>query len=223
MSDFDSNVHQLYAALIGTTADGSESNDLVTGAPDGNGLEAWRKLHRRWGPLTGARKRMILRTIPPPPKCAADELGSALEKWIQTIAKYERRRDETGLQMRIPEDIKMAALEMLVPADLENHIVLNEHRLMTFQDCLAEVTSIVEARTGMKIKEPSIKERQVRNPNDMDIGSLGNPKGKSKGKDKGKGSKGSKGKTKSSSSGSQSSQTGTGHGSGTTGQQSKHK
>ena len=52
---------------------------------------------------------MILRTIISPPKCTADELGSALEKWIQTIAKYERRRDEAGTQMRIPEDIKMAA------------------------------------------------------------------------------------------------------------------
>ena len=112
---------------------------------------------------------MILRTIISPPKCNADELGSALEKWIQTIAKYERRRDETGLQMRIPEDIKMAALEMLVPAHLENHIVLNKHRLTTFQDCLAEVTSIVEARTGMKIKEPSIKELKQEVVKGMDL------------------------------------------------------
>ncbi|CAK0864353.1 unnamed protein product, partial [Prorocentrum cordatum] len=163
-------INQLYAALISTTADGSESNDLVTGAPDGNGLEAWRKLHRRWDPTTGPRKRLILRSIISPPKCNAEELGSALEKWIQQIGKYERRQGEDGLA-ELPEDIKMAALEMLVPQDIENHLVLNKHRLVTFQDSLNEVMTIVEARTGVKIKEPSIRAR-AHHPDDMDVGSL---------------------------------------------------
>ncbi|CAK0813925.1 unnamed protein product [Prorocentrum cordatum] len=185
-------INQLYAALISTTADGSESNDLVTGAPDGNGLEAWRKLHRRWDPTTGPRKRLILRSIISPPKCNAEELGSALEKWIQQIGKYERRQGEDGLA-ELPEDIKMAALEMLVPQDIENHLVLNKHRLVTFQDSLNEVMTIVEARTGVKIKEPSIRAR-AHHPDDMDVGSFGAPKGKGKGKGKDGKSKG-KGKT----------------------------
>ncbi|CAK0841220.1 unnamed protein product, partial [Prorocentrum cordatum] len=168
--ELETKVHQLYAALISTTADGSESNDLVTGAPDGNGLEAWRKLHRRWDPTTGPRKRLILRSIISPPKCNAEELGSALEKWIQQIGKYERRQGEDGLA-ELPEDIKMAALEMLVPQDIENHLVLNKHRLVTFQDSLNEVMAIVEARTGVKIKEPSIRAR-AHHPDDMDVGSL---------------------------------------------------
>ncbi|CAK0801268.1 unnamed protein product [Prorocentrum cordatum] len=164
--ELETKVNQLYAALISTTADGSESNDLVTGAPDGNGLEAWRKLHRRWDPTTGPRKRLILRSIISPPKCNADELGSALEKWIQQIGRYERRQGEDGLA-ELPEDIKMAALEMLVPQDIENHLVLNKHRLVTFQDSLNEVMTIVEARTGVKIKEPSIRAR-AHHPDDMD-------------------------------------------------------
>ncbi|CAK0821340.1 unnamed protein product, partial [Prorocentrum cordatum] len=190
--ELETKVNQLYAALISTTADGSESNDLVTGAPDGNGLEAWRKLHRRWDPTTGPRKRLILRSIISPPKCSADELGSALEKWIQQIGRYERRQGEDGLA-ELPEDIKMAALEMLVPQDIENHLVLNKHRLETFQDSLNEVMTIVEARTGVKIKEPSIRAR-AHHPDDMDVGSFGAPKGKGKGKGKDGKSKG-KGKT----------------------------
>ncbi|CAK0857259.1 unnamed protein product [Prorocentrum cordatum] len=190
--ELETKVNQLYAALISTTADGSESNDLVTGAPDGNGLEAWRKLHRRWDPTTGPRKRLILRSIISPPKCSADELGSALEKWIQQIGRYERRQGEDGLA-ELPEDIKMAALEMLVPQDIENHLVLNKHRLDTFQDSLNEVMTIVEARTGVEIKEPSIRAR-AHHPDDMDVGSFGAPKGKGKGKGKDGKSKG-KGKT----------------------------
>ncbi|CAK0805504.1 unnamed protein product, partial [Prorocentrum cordatum] len=184
--ELETKINQLYAALISTTADGSESNDLVTGAPDGNGLEAWRKLHRRWDPTTGPWKRLILRSIISPPKCNAEELGSALEKWIQQIGKYERRQGEDGLA-ELPEDIKMAALEMLVPQDIENHLVLNKHRLVTFQDSLNEVMTIVEARTGVKIKEPSIRAR-AHHPDDMDVGSFGAPKGKGKGKDKAAGS-----------------------------------
>ncbi|CAK0892530.1 unnamed protein product [Prorocentrum cordatum] len=170
--ELETKVNQLYAALISTTADGSESNDLVTGAPDGNGLEAWRKLHRRWDPTTGPRKRLILRSIISPPKCSADELGSALEKWIQQIGRYERRQGEDGLA-ELPEDIKMAALEMLVPQDIENHLVLNKHRLVTFQDSLNEVMTIVEARTGVKIKAAgSLEEEPEAEVAALDMGSL---------------------------------------------------
>ncbi|CAK0882435.1 unnamed protein product [Prorocentrum cordatum] len=170
--ELETKVNQLYAALISTTADGSESNDLVTGAPDGNGLEAWRKLHRRWDPTTGPRKRLILRSIISPPKCSADELGSALEKWIQQIGRYERRQGEDGLA-ELPEDIKMAALEMLVPQDIENHLVLNKHRLETFQDSLNEVMTIVEARTGVKIKAAgSLEEEPEAEVAALDMGSL---------------------------------------------------
>ncbi|CAK0826208.1 unnamed protein product, partial [Prorocentrum cordatum] len=170
--ELETKVNQLYAALISTTADGSESNDLVTGAPDGNGLEAWRKLHRRWDPTTGPRKRLILRSIISPPKCSADELGSALEKWIQQIGRYERRQGEDGLA-ELPEDIKMAALEMLMPQDIENHLVLNKHRLETFQDSLNEVMTIVEARTGVKIKAAgSLEEEPEAEVAALDMGSL---------------------------------------------------
>ncbi|CAK0880002.1 unnamed protein product, partial [Prorocentrum cordatum] len=170
--ELETKINQLYAALISTTADGSESNDLVTGAPDGNGLEAWRKLHRRWDPTTGPRKRLILRSIISPPKCNAEELGSALEKWIQQIGKYERRQGEDGLA-ELPEDIKMAALEMLVPQDIENHLVLNKHRLVTFQDSLNEVMTIVEARTGVKIKAAgSLEEEPEAEVAALDMGSL---------------------------------------------------
>ncbi|CAK0809617.1 unnamed protein product, partial [Prorocentrum cordatum] len=170
--ELETKVNQLYAALISTTADGSESNDLVTGAPDGNGLEAWRKLHRRWDPTTGPRKRLILRSIISPPKCSADELGSALEKWIQQIGRYERRQGEDGLA-ELPEDIKMAALEMLVPQDIENHLVLNKHRLETFQDSLNEVMTIVEARTGAGGKAAgSLEEEPEAEVAALDMGSL---------------------------------------------------
>ena len=49
----------------------------------------------------------------------------------------------------------MAAVEMMVPDDIENHLILNKHRLATFDAMWQEVTTILEARTGIKLKEPS--------------------------------------------------------------------
>ncbi|CAK0814137.1 unnamed protein product, partial [Prorocentrum cordatum] len=193
IENLEEKVNQLYTALSGTTEDGSESNDLVTGAPDGNGLKAWRRLNRRWDPLTGARKRTILRGTISPPKCTMDEVSSPLEKWMEQVARHERSRDDQGNLMFIPDDVQAAALEMLVPTELENHLMLNKHRLPGFQEAYDEVVMIVEARTGVKIKEPSIKDGGwVKGPNDMDVGSRAargqwGPSGKGRGGKTGRG------------------------------------
>ena len=44
-----------------------------------NGLEAWRRLHRRFDPLTGGRRRNLLRAIMAPQRVEMEELGSALQ------------------------------------------------------------------------------------------------------------------------------------------------
>ena len=187
--DLDDKVHQVYTALVSLTED--DSNDLVIGAGDGNGLEAWRRLHRRWDPSTGGRKRTLLKAIIAPPKCTITELAGCLERWQQQVSKYERRKNDAGQREKVSEDIRMAAIEMLVPTDLENHLVLNKHRLRTFEDVYAEVTSILEARTGVKIKEPSIKTAGG-GAADMEVDSFSKGKGDKGGKGKGKG-KGKKG------------------------------
>ena len=58
--DLENKVHQLYSLLVQITE--QEANDLVCNA-HGNDLEAWRKLSRRYDPLTGRRIRNLLRSI----------------------------------------------------------------------------------------------------------------------------------------------------------------
>ena len=186
-------IAQLFTVLVALT-DG-ESNDIVIGAGNANGAEAWRKLHRRWDPATGGRKRNLLKSIINPPKCKTEELSGCLERWLDAIKKYERRKNQLGQRATLDEDIKLAALEMLVPADLENHMVLNKHRLNTFESALAEIVAIVESRTGAKIKEPSIKypsgSDHRGDPMDVDSLQWQAKGGKGGGKrDKGKGGKG---------------------------------
>ena len=193
VSEIELKVNQMYTALVGLTED--DSNDLVIGVGSGNGLEAYRKLCRRWDPNLSARKSNLLKQIISPPKCKFDELSGALERWKEQIRRYERRRDDKGQQKSIDGDVKLSALEMLIPADLENHLTLNRYRLKSFDDALAEVVHIIEARTGARIKEPSIKHHNTGGgAQPMEVDALtkgGGPKGG--GGKGGKGGKGNKG------------------------------
>ena len=52
---------QLYTVMM-TLVEG-ESFDILVGCGSGEGLEAWRRLHKRWDPLTTVRARGLLREI----------------------------------------------------------------------------------------------------------------------------------------------------------------
>ena len=189
IEELQDKVNQLFTLLTSLTED--ESNDIVVGSGKGNGLEAWRRLHRRWDPSTGSRKRNLLKSVIAPPRCKAEELAACLERWNQQMKRYERRKDPNGNYEKISDDIKQAALEMLVPEDLENHLVLNKHRLTTFQMAHDEIVTIIEARTGVTVKEPSIRQPTGRADRDaMDVDSFGKGKGKGRGKGRGKGKQG---------------------------------
>ena len=183
-------VQQLHMALAQLTE--CEAFDITQNSGIGNGLEAWRKLHRRYDPTTGGRKRNLLRAIISPGRCRLEELGQALEKWEEMVVRYERRRDDQGRRELVPEAIKMAALESLVPEDMEKHLLMNQSRLGSYELLRREVVAYMEARTGVRIKAISVqsKKDKTKDPNAMDIdgfvkGSKG--KGKEGGNEKGHG------------------------------------
>ena len=191
IDDVDDGNSQFYTLLEGLT-DG-ESFDIVHNVTPGNRMEVWRRLHRRWDPSTGARKRNLLKAIINPGKCKFSELGSALEKWEDQCRRYEARKNDKGEREKLTEDIKMSALESLVPEDLEKHLLLNSSRLNTYQLMRDEIVSYVEVRHGMKIQEARIQQTTV-NSNAMDVDALAKGRWSGKGGTEGKGSKGREGK-----------------------------
>ena len=70
---------QLYSSLAGFTA--GESSSIVRNTVDGQGLEAWRKLSRRWNVSQAtsrvAEKEKLLACTPVPD----ERLGKALQDW----------------------------------------------------------------------------------------------------------------------------------------------
>ena len=50
------------------------------------------------------------------------------------------------MKREIPEEIQMAALESMVPTDLENHLQMNHVRLESYEQMRAEVVTYLESR-----------------------------------------------------------------------------
>ena len=88
-----------------------EANDIVANSRK-NPLEAWRRLHERYDPTGGGRKRNILRTIISPGRCSLRVLQQGIERWENYAARYQKLKD------KMDDEIKRAGLESLVPEEL---------------------------------------------------------------------------------------------------------
>ena len=92
---FEDLTRQLHTLLSWIT-DG-ESFDIVNATESWNGLEAWRKLSRRWDPATAGRKRNLLQQIINPGRCKLADLQGSLERHELLVQRYERtRRPQQG-------------------------------------------------------------------------------------------------------------------------------
>ncbi|CAK0837809.1 unnamed protein product, partial [Prorocentrum cordatum] len=183
----DEMVAQLHTAIQQLVT--GEPFDITQNVDKGNGLECWRRLARRFDPSTGGRKRNLLKLVLSPGRCKLEELAGALERWEEAVKRYESRRDDGGNRERLSDSVRMSALESLLPAELEEHVLLNQSRLNTYELLRREIASYLEARTGARLRDAPVLTKTQRDPNAMDIGALviAKAKAKAKGKQKPKG------------------------------------
>ena len=187
---------ELYAVLQSLCE--KEAFTIVRSAGKGNGLEAWRKLIKRYDPTTGGRRRAMLRSILTPNKCARiEDLYSALETWEEHVRQYESRKKQDGSRHILDEEIKIAVLEHLCPSELEKHLQMNRARFLDYADVRAELITYLETRLGskMKLSDASGHTASGHEVVPMDVGAFvkgkkGDHKGGGKGKGKGSGGKG---------------------------------
>lgn len=121
---------QLYSCLMALTSD--EPFDISVGAGLGCGLEAWRRLHKRYDPLTAGRSRGLLREVLAPEKSTISTSRHNIEKLEEKMRRYCHRRDGIGAKLTLAEDIRVASLEATLPDELERHVHLNRARLTTY-------------------------------------------------------------------------------------------
>ena len=91
-------VDQLYTVLM-TLVEG-ESFDILVGSGPGEGLEAWRCLHKRWDPLTTGRARGLLREILSPGRAKLGELQGAVERLEDLMRRHTQRSKQRTSEWR---------------------------------------------------------------------------------------------------------------------------
>ena len=187
--ELDEMNEQVYRCLVALT-DG-ESFDIVTSVGEGQGLEAWRKLNRRWDPVTAGRSKNLLKAIMNPGKARIEDLMGAIERLEDLMRRYTSRRMADGNFAVLNEDIKMTCLESLLPDNLEQHVQLNRARLSNYSLLRSEIMMYAEAKqtatAGAMPKVSKPPDDGGQRPMDLDSlykGGGKDPKGKGKGKGK---------------------------------------
>ena len=119
----DDFVGKLYAYLVSFTTDAA--NWIVRNAGEGNGLEAWRRLHGEYDPTSSMRRVAVLQQVQNPPRCQrVEELGSALEDWLSKKLQYEMFTDRDGRPCQASDDSLVAAIFRLMPKSLVETVLL---------------------------------------------------------------------------------------------------
>ena len=162
-------LQQMHTALMALTR--YEPNDLVANSRK-NPLEAWRRRQKRYDPTTRGRTRNLQRTIISPGRCSLLELQAGIERWESHVSRYEKK-----LKDKLDDEIKLAILGALVPAELEKHLMLNSNRLRTFEGARLDIMTYVEAKIGSMIRDS--KPCDTGSPGHSDaVNSLSSGKGK---------------------------------------------
>ena len=116
----DDFVGKFYAYLVSTDA----ANRIVRNSGEGNGLEAWRRLHSEYDPTSSMRRVAILQQVQNPPRCQRVEvLGPSLEEWLSKKRQYEMFTDRDGRPCQASDDSLVAAMFRMLPKSLEETVM----------------------------------------------------------------------------------------------------
>ena len=122
IEEIDDLVGKLYAYLVSFTTDAS--NRIVRNAGEGNGLEAWRRLHSEYDPTSSMRRVAILQQVQNAPRCQrVEDLGSALKDWLSKNGQHEMFTDRNGRPCQASADSLVAAMFRLMPKSLEETVM----------------------------------------------------------------------------------------------------
>ena len=169
VDDVDEVNRQLYTSLA-SMADG-EALDITRNTPTGQGLEVWRRLNKRYDPLSAGRSTTKVTQILRPGQYKVSELSGAVERWEEKLRLHARRT-----KTPMPDLYKRGTLIDMCPADLRKHLHMNSNRFKTYEAIKEEIDSYLEST-------------QDGGASPMEIGSMLKGGGTKGAKGEGKGSK----------------------------------
>lgn len=156
-----------------------DANKIVRNVGPGRGMEAWRRLHAEYDPTSSIRRVGILGQVQNPAKCEkVDELGKALENWLEKKRQYESFCDESGSPCRVSNDSLIAAMYKIMPKSLEESLMLRSDEFDSFDVLFDRLVAYAGTKHSISMKDSAPKQK---GPDDMDIDALGGKKGVGKG------------------------------------------
>ena len=170
---------------------------IVQSVTDNNGVEALRRLTRRFNPVTQGRVLSILNAILQVDLMGDEsQLMDRIVQWEQKINEFEQLSREI-----LPDIIKRAIITERAPAQVKTHLLVNAQTLASYSLVRAAVESFVTAGRQWGNGSQPMEVDALYGKGKSKGGKWGKDKGHGKekghGKDKGK-DKGVKGKEKSS-------------------------
>ena len=179
---------QMFATLTSLMPTNSEALSIVKNSCKGVGLDAWRRLCKRYGPNNPQTNMHLLRKVLHPTRVTLAQLRAHVESWEE---EYRLYREKTGED--ISDSMQRVCLMSMCPEVLAQHLDMNVIRLDNYQRMKAEIMGYLESSQARLSAGAA--------PMDVEpgMGSLAKGKGKGakgKGKSKGKGKGQGEGKGK---------------------------
>ena len=126
----------LQARLISLTA--KEAFAIVTAA-EGQGIEAWRQLTKRYDPQTDARFALLLISLVSFKIGKTQDVQSELVRWEQMLLSLEKDHSEA-----LSRKIRRALLLNILPTGLQSRLLEHLDRLVDYGQVREKVVSLVQ-------------------------------------------------------------------------------
>ena len=111
---------ELYSYLMAAMTD--EALVVVKAVENGDGIEAWAELHKRYNQRTMTRMMRVLTECMYPKEVRVAELGAAILKWE---GQWKNMMDEQPKETNIPQLWRMAALMKMCPKEIKKMLEYN--------------------------------------------------------------------------------------------------
>ena len=183
---------RLFAMLTSWTQEMPVAVKIARGIREQNGFELWRLLWREMAPDNHSKSLIWRRSLLSPKFPGKEaEFSCALQEWEADLEKYGA---EYGPEKAISDEDKRAVVLTEAPTALKQHLSMHIGTHTTYRAVREVVVSYLQAKRVWVPSAAYAGGTARRDPDAMDIGKVGDDKGKGKGK-KGKG-KEQKGKGK---------------------------
>ena len=140
--------HEFYHQLVLIVS--GDALEIVRNTSMENGLEAWRKLHKRYNPSNPTRALQLLReAIHPQQPKGLEEVEGCIDRWETTLRRLERDFKET-----LSDKLKIAVALNFCPDDLQASILRNAEFMNNYTELKEKITSFTSVKRSMTKPNP---------------------------------------------------------------------